>query len=215
MDNKTTALYVAVKDGAKSFQINLIEPKRIRSLALSSMLLILLSLLFVTLMPPATESWLRIILAVMLPYTLLSLVFIAFPRRFTVEAFMYGAITILLFSIICLVLGLRLMAIFTIKPLIAVGFLYVLALLAMFLRREKIFKDTVDSPNGSIASYPLIAAAIGTSIGMLISKTLPANLTAAIAGITFIALAAICELGVIIAFYKYFLIKKSEKTSVL
>lgn len=209
MSGRTAVSCVTVKDGENTFQINLIEPKKVRSLALSSILLVLLSLLFVTLMPPATESWLKLNLAIMVPYILLSLIFIVFPRRFAVEFFLYGSLTILLFSIICLVLGLRLMDLFSIKPTITVGFLYILVLPVMFLRRKKIFEGAAGSPNGSIISYPLIAAAIGTSIGMLISRTFPAHLTLAIAGIAFIVLAAVCELGAIISLYKYLLIKKS------
>lgn len=212
MKDVEMAKSVTVKVGQDSYHINLFEPEQIRQLVPAFLGLYIIILLLIAFAPSHFSGWLLINLIIFIPYIAASIVIGLHSRKYIADFFLYMAFSTLIISLNFLALGLRLMSLFTLKSAIVVGLLYLGVLLTMFnLRIKLLLLETRNVKHGRYykIAFPITASAIGASLGLTISRTLPDNFSALIGGFAFLSAAFLFESGIIQIFYKWLLLKRA------
>ncbi len=199
-------------NGKHSFLINLFEPRRIRQLVGAAIYINLVLLLLIAFAPNHSSGWLKLNLIVMGPYILASIIFVIFARKLIIDFYLYLAFSILLFSLNCLFLGLAILVNSIQGLYIVFGIIYALALLVAFIMCEKTMvmeTEGVRSGKHKKEIFFVAIAAVGTSVGMLVSRTSSYDFGSFLAGLAFLFSAIGSELGIAHALYKWRLVKKS------
>lgn len=216
MTNLTARGTTAIRTSSSqnTIHFDLFEPKQIKKMVPSFVGNHAIPLLLIAIVPPLTSSWIKVNLAILLLFILLSSAFLIFAKRLVVEFYLYMAFGFLISSINWLFLSLKFMELLRTESLVVMGVLYVGILLLTYIKRDNILKYANDRTKGNTVVYPVVAAAIGTIIGMLVTKTILVDIMAVLIGFGFAAIGFLFASSIILNCHRWILFRNKKERGI-
>lgn len=209
---------VTVKDGENTYRINLLfGPEEIRLLTISYLGCGILFPLFSGVLPPALPKWMPLsYLVLMVPFTIISILFVVYAKKLIVEFWLYMSFGSFLLAANLLVFGLKIFKLFTIKFFVIYGLLYLATLTLILAVRFKLLSHETRQINSGkyLNKYTTQVGlfAIAGASGMALERTgaLPDSIGEVLAALVFIVLPLFLGALPIQTVYKWYLLKKSD-----